>query len=94
MDAKTLGDMPAGPTMVYERDNYGRVKPEGKHVQKRGITLRQHYAGLAMQGLLAQAYDNNGMRGYEGWREEMGREAVRFADSLLTALAEEPTDGR
>ena len=43
------------------------------------ITLRQHYAGLAMQGYLAQ----NTSIGYQ----EAAEQSVRHADALLAALA-------
>ena len=45
-----------------------------------GLTKREHFAGLAMQGLLAH-----------GWNvheyEEMSKHAARAADALLNALS-------
>lgn len=46
-----------------------------------GITLRQHYAGLAMQGLLAGRYSENGFLNL--W--EMPREAFKIADAMIEA---------
>ena len=44
-----------------------------------GMTLREHYAGLAMQGMLAdQSLDESA--------EECAKVAVLFADALITEL--------
>jgi hypothetical protein len=51
-----------------------------------GLTKRELFAMAAMQGLLSQGADLNGMRGYEGWREQFAKETVEFADSLLSEL--------
>lgn len=51
-----------------------------------GLTKRELFAAMAMQGMLSGGYDKY-MRGYAGWREEFGLEAFRFADALLAALA-------
>lgn len=45
-----------------------------------GITLRQWYAGLAMQGMRAD-------HSATGVPEEIARESVRLADALLKELA-------
>lgn len=44
-----------------------------------GLTKREHFASLAMQGILA---DPN----YEGTPEAVARSAVLYADSLIAAL--------
>ena len=49
-----------------------------------GMTLREHYAGLALQGLLAD-------RGCIGTPESFARSAVRMSDALLDELAAERT---
>ncbi len=48
-----------------------------------GMTLREYYAGLAMQGLLAvPAHQQNSASMY-------ARDAVRCADALIAELAKE-----
>jgi hypothetical protein len=64
-------DMPAMP-----------VKPEvinGNHQVHFGLSKREHFAAMAMQGLLAQGY---------GACDEMKDEAIASADLLLAALEE------
>lgn len=48
-----------------------------------GITLRQYYAGLALQGLLAKAYFH--VDGYDD-PERHSELAVNYADALINAL--------
>lgn len=52
--------------------------------RSRGMTLRQHYAGLAMQGLLA-------CPGIDGPYDEIAAHAVNAADSLIAELAKPVT---
>ncbi len=61
-----------------------------------GITLRQHFAGLAMQGLLAnpggpvQYSPISGWKGpLSGTHDDAMEEACAWADSLLRVLAKE-----
>lgn len=65
-----IGDLPAFPT-----DNEAQVGPNIYHFS--GMTLRQYYAGLAMQGLLAR-YGNDDDR-LANW-------ALREADALIAEL--------
>lgn len=53
-------------------------------VDNLGLTKRQYFAALAMQGLLAQPARE--MPGAD-W---LGTYAVKYADALLVALGEEP----
>ena len=68
---------PAFP--VWELNGQG--KPE---MTDFGMTRRDYFAAKAMQAMLARGYEVD-MRGYEGWMEEFGREAYRFADAMLAA---------
>ena len=54
-------------------------KPEKMTEQVPGMTLREYYAGLAMQGLLSFELDDF---------EIVALNAVNFADSLIDALQE------
>lgn len=47
-----------------------------------GMTLREHYAGLAMQGLLACGVDGH------NWVHDTAKHAVDVADALIARLAE------
>lgn len=69
MDAKELGDKPMNAALV--------------HGQVAGITLRQHYAGVAMQGITAHPEFGSGT--FTGIAET----AVKQADALLAELAKE-----
>lgn len=51
------------------------------------MTLRQNYAGLAMQGILA-AYAHPKSGGTENMEVLVARVSVKFADALLVALLE------
>jgi hypothetical protein len=91
MDAKELGNSPVGtvqgqpvlhPDTGLPRDPYSgygwAVDPHP------GITLRQHYAGLAMAGALGGAPGNHLVPA------QLARESVAHADALLAELAKEP----
>ena len=70
MDGKELGDCP--------------VNAWGEHGQiLGGITLRQHYAGLAMAGALG------GTPGSHLQPKQLALDSVAYADALLAALTEE-----
>lgn len=61
-----------------------------------GLTKREYFAGLAMQGLLAnpggpiQANASNGWSLTNCTREQVAGAALRFADALLSELAKQP----
>lgn len=78
-----LGDMPAFP--VEDGESTWDIDTQTtKFIPMRGMTLRQHYAGLAMQGLIRQ-----GMVSYENC-SAWAKEAVICADALLAALEKQP----
>jgi hypothetical protein len=51
-----------------------------------GMTLRDYFATKALQAALIAGHDAE-MRGHDGWRDELAREAYRFADAMLVARA-------
>lgn len=55
-----------------------------------GMTLREYYAGLAMQGLLANGESPGyaGLAQREGFHESTAIIAVRMADALIAKLEE------
>ena len=76
-----LGDMPIhpGPAIVEERG--ATVLERSRHaVPVHGMTLRQYYAGLAMQGYIIK-----GLEGSTAYAI-VAADAVRSADALLNEL--------
>ena len=68
------GDMPAMPSTTWDND-FDKVV-----VQTDGLTKREHFAGLAMQGLLAgDTEDNLTANG-------IIRDSIYLADALLEEL--------
>lgn len=63
---------------------------------KNGLTKRELFAAMAMQGLLAAVYSNKEMlneftktnRGHVSGREAITENALSYADGLIKALAE------
>lgn len=53
-----------------------------------GITLRQHFAGLAMQGMLSNSLPCDGIT-LEEVTNEVAGSAVAYADALLAELSKE-----
>ena len=70
------------PRYKYPQD--GNLTPEGPPTIRRqgGLTIREHFAGLALQGILTR---ENGT-----WSTtEVAKDAVDYADALLLALAKD-----
>ena len=60
-----------------------------KERQYSGLTKREHYTGLAMQGILANP--NGVMNEHGNWMrspESIARMSIKFADELLKQLEE------
>lgn len=69
----TLANQPAFPAQSH-------VKPNGEvHPFQSGMTLRQYYAGKALQGLLSDPAGNSPY-------ERFASDAVRLADALIAEL--------
>ena len=79
------GDRPAFPTKAVETWDH-QVERWLTSQASQGMTLREHFAGLAMQGLLAANDLTPGGRYYEN----MAEDAVKFTDALLKALEVKP----
>lgn len=72
------GREPAAPTAEYARNiATGEEYVAARHA---GLTKREHFAGLAMQGLLA-----NPNRDF--YHADLADEATKHADALLAELA-------
>ena len=64
---------PAFPTIKWERDEDGNLYPN----ESEGMTLRDHFAGLAMQGLFAE--------GPCVVMKNIAADAYNMADAMLKA---------
>lgn len=66
-----------------------RGKMQGESDYK-GLTKREYFAGLAMQGLLSQhtelAANGGSTEHFVGMQEDIAKEAVHLADALLLEL--------
>jgi hypothetical protein len=74
-------DMPAMPTSVTT------TLSGGIHYGEPGLTKREYFAGLAMQGIYANSQENS-PAGDFAWTAV---DAVKAADALLAELEKEPT---
>lgn len=54
-----------------------------------GMSLRDYFAGLAMQGLIASGADAN--RGHDGYMVTVAKLAFRYADAMLAERDKEDT---
>lgn len=83
MNGKELGSMP----LSGERNTHVSYDSGAHWIKLGGITLRQHFAGLAMQGLIGSpsAYAT----GSDAEIAYISRESVCLADALLAELAKD-----
>ena len=72
------GNLPAQP---LEFSGFGQCAPE----VFMGLTKREHFAAMAMQGLLSAASDKEGTWTHGGW-DNVAYEAANIADALLAEL--------
>ena len=77
-----IGDKPINP--IVQEENIGQG---GKILMctEYGLTKREHYAGLAMQGLLALP-DKGTYGSFDEAIERICEVSVKFADELLKQL--------
>ena len=76
------GDKSAFPTEIEVHTAFGSTKRA-----EIGLTKREHYAGLAMQGLLALP-DKGTYGSFDEAIERICEVSVKFADELLKQLEE------
>lgn len=82
MTAKELGNLPSSPCEIrYSRDGKPVLIQTGSDsILESGLTKREYFAGLAMQGLLACPVSKV---------TDIIRSSVIYADTLLGELAKE-----
>lgn len=61
----------------------GKSMHYGEHARHDGLTKREYFAGLAMQGLLA---NGSNRRGLACDQDETPTEAIKQADALIAEL--------
>ena len=86
-------DMPAMPLSgdAYEDfAHYDGTKNTSHNPQCQGLTKREHFAGLAMQGILSNHVtgDADLHSSHNEWLNDISQASVEFADELLKQLGE------
>jgi hypothetical protein len=75
------GDMPADPTIDSNDESNGTC----------GLTKREHFAAMAMQGILSAHREGNAwLDGNSRPVHQIAESAIRHADALLSALKDQP----
>lgn len=75
----------AYPVNTTNESNPGAFEPHF------GLTLREHFAGLAMQGILANEASANFAPRVHGAHVDIAGAAVKMADALLAELSKPVT---
>jgi len=79
--AKNNGDMPASP--IFDSD--GEATSHSTWCEL-GLTKREHFAGLALQGILSSEYVSSFCKEDTVCPAAVSKAAVSYADSLLREL--------
>lgn len=81
---KTKPNESISPIVVENRTSeYAEMPPVIQECISAGLTKREYFAGLAMQGLLAADAKYNGKTND---RESLAVDAIAFADALIAEL--------
>ncbi len=72
--AEKIGDIPVNP-----------INPQG--CISTGLTIREHFAGLAMQGILSSEYVSSFCKEDTVCPAAVSKAAVNYADALLMELS-------
>jgi hypothetical protein len=80
-------DMPIVP-MVVDTHQCDAEESGGRYITSNGLTKLEHFAGLAMQGLLANPVmgDSDLHSNHREWVEDMTSASIEFAKALLSQL--------
>lgn len=82
-------DMPAMPLSgdaYQDFAGYDETRNTSYNPECQGLTKREHFAGLAMQGLIASLALFTTASTTEYWKKNTIEAAVEFADALLKEL--------
>lgn len=69
-----MKDQPAFPVVQVSPSDFNNPEEINKHY---GLTIRQHFAGLAMQGILAASFTG---------AEDVALNAIQYTDALIAEL--------
>jgi hypothetical protein len=80
-------DMPAMPQPIAASES-GFLDTEEYSKGNGGLTKREHFAGLAMQGILSNSVmgDSALHEKHEDWVKDISESSLQFADKLLAEL--------
>jgi hypothetical protein len=81
--AKRLGCQPAQPTMEFKENLLASDQPPYDVATFSGLTKREHFAAMAMQGIHIMQYPE------DKDLQATAKASVRYADALLEELARE-----
>ncbi|MDR1477505.1 MAG: hypothetical protein LBJ00_01025 [Planctomycetaceae bacterium] len=93
--AKQLGDEAAQPMLQFSENRAAREEPPYEIQTSIGLTKREYFAGLALQGLLSNperykyiaALVDSGKLSQQEASDKNAHKAVLIADSLLNELS-------
>ncbi len=83
-----LANQPAFPHVAGVEQMLSDGSMITRQITSGGMSLRQHYAGLAMQGMMADGLVREDLDGDKNCYQVFAINAVRMADALLAALEE------
>ena len=63
-------------------------EPMFTHIESEGINLRDWFAGMALQGMLARSQRYRARDGRSDWYSAIAEEAYEISDALLKAKRE------
>lgn len=84
-------DMPANPTIDCADGHWADPETCTRWVPHHGMTKREHFAGLAMSGLIASGADESR---FMADSKKLAAAAVKHADTLLAELDNDKEQGR
>lgn len=83
MNNKITGNEPAVPVYTASGNPFGPVDSEYLKTVYTGLTIRQHFAAMAMKGILSNSPDWNGTQSHNEW---VAKISVSYADALIAEL--------
>lgn len=75
------GEQPINPS-----DHQWQVDNETKREMFTGLTKREHFAAMAMQGILASLTEKAAIGNWGTEEKEVSKASTRYADALLKEL--------
>jgi hypothetical protein len=82
------GDMPVSACKI-ETSEQGKSLGESSYMEYKGLTKREYFAAMAMQGMLSDPVLSDFKGSYEELASKVAKSSVSFANFLLAELAKE-----